>query len=186
MEKNEVQLITTVAFSTLGFMTALSSLALSYLNYKRDQGRIDIYLGVSEVRDGTTLRIDATGIRFSVVNSGRRPLILTSIGGYPRFLFWKKLLKILTLGKYKWHAYFFSNPKLQSLLTDNGGHRLYQEGVRNDVFLPFPDAKKLANEICKMSEVHVFDSTGKRHRTNRKIMASFRKSWEHTSVGQNN
>lgn len=71
---------------------ALSSLTVSYLGFRRDRGHLEVYIGLGDIVDSTTLRREDSVISIRVVNVGRRPVTLRGIAGDFSGNWWKRRL----------------------------------------------------------------------------------------------
>jgi hypothetical protein len=167
------------------FFVASASFCVSWLSFKRDSGRLDVSIYLAEVRDGTTLKLEQNGLQIKIVNSGRRPLTVSSIGGdHKGQLFQRVASKILgyrTPQFLKQTAFVLQDDLVTSALTKDGQYKTLLEGNSISIFLPFPKGSDLVGYIAKKcSSFYVFDSIGRKHRAPKaalkKIQYDFQKS----------
>lgn len=168
----------TIAISILGSLTALSSLAISFSSYRRDQGRLDVSIGVWKVADPRTMQpTDETYIRISMVNSGRRPIVIDSLGGFPWFWRPRGVLNYWMPTWFPIVGFFLADPLVQQQILDGKGeYKMLTEGQKLTVTVPIKKSAGQANK--SWDSVHVFyvgDSTGKCHFVPRRLLRKFKK-----------
>jgi hypothetical protein len=166
-------------------LTAISSLFVasasfwvSWLTYKRDQGRLDFYVGVGEIWGGQPLVKESDVIQIRIVNSGRRPLIVNSVGGD---LKWQKMNRFLFRffpNSFKPRCYLFHGPIVTSALMPNGKPRVLSEGENISIQLPLPDSFDFLEQMARDSEsVYVFDSLNRKHKAPCGVMRKLRNDY---------
>lgn len=160
------------------FFVAGASFWVSWLSYKRDSGRLDFYVGVGEIWGGQPFQKQRDVIQFRIVNSGRRPLIVNSIGGDNRG---EKLIRFLARyapNRFKPTAYIFDSPIVTSALTPNGQPRVLHEGESISFHLPLPDSHPLLEKMATGSDsIYVFDTIGRKHRVPGPVLKKLRKDF---------
>lgn len=152
-----------------------ASFYVSWLTYKRDSGRLDVSVLSSELRNGTTLALEQKGLHIKIVNSGRRPLIVSSIGGDAK---WQKFhwiaMRLFGHRTPSWltpTSFLVSDPAVTNHLAVNGQYKTLHEGQDISIFLPFPQADELFKLIAtKCSSFYVFDSIGRKHRASKGML----------------
>ncbi len=157
------------------FFVAAATFYVSWLSYKRDSGRLDVFVTVGEMRKGQTLALEQIGLHIKIVNSGRRPLIVTSVGGDAKWQFVSRiafrLLGFRTPGWLKPRAFLVNDPLVTTHLMTGGRYKTLHEGEDISVFLPFPQGKGLLKYIAtECSNFYVFDSVGRKHKTSCAVM----------------
>jgi hypothetical protein len=158
------------------FFVAASSFCVSWMSYRRDSGRLDISLYLAEVRNGTTLMLEQNGLQINIVNSGRRPLIVTNIGGDIKwqqiYRLAQRILKHRTPSWLTATAFVVHDELVTSAIMKDGNFKTLLEGQSINIFLPFPKGKELMEYISKKcSGFYVFDSMGRKHRVSKGTLA---------------
>lgn len=170
----------TIALSITGSLTAISSLTLSYLNYRRDTGRLDVYIGMGKIHGGTPLVAELDAVHIKIVNSGRRPVMITSFGGDNRWQAVNRWMFGLVPKYFKPKAFMFMGgiyfPAL--LNAPDGSSKVLQEGHPSQIVYPLPEGKEMARQLSKAGSVYVFDSIGKRHKVKRAVLRKFRSDFK--------
>lgn len=154
-----------VLISLVGMITAISSLVISISSYKQDQGRLDVNIGVWDIMKSQTLKNTGESVmRVSIVNSGRRPVTIDSLGAFTKFLRVHKILKIFSPKMFSNKGFFFTDPKILQQIYPNGESKVLHEGEKLIITLPL--AKSVTKSTKSWTEVEVFyvaDSTGRLH-----------------------
>ncbi|MNJ99774.1 hypothetical protein D3C87_175550 [compost metagenome] len=163
------------------FFAAGASFWVSWLSYRRDSGQLDFYIGMAEIRNGTTLKKEQDVIHFRIVNAGRRPLIVSQIGGDLKWYRLHQLLSRINPKKFQPRAYILDSPIINSSLLQNGRPRLLNEGDFITFYLPLPEANDLLAKIATgSSSIYVFDTIGRKHKAPsgvfKKLSNDFKKS----------
>lgn len=169
-----------------GFMVALASLAVSWLAYSRDAGRLDVSVGLGHIWGGRPLQAEQRVIFVKIVNSGRRPIVLSSLGGDLKFYWLRRLCGLVLSDRpfARTSFLFMDSPLINAQLMPQGVSRVLQEGESLSVTLPFQDYRDLAATIAgKAGSIYVFDSLSKKHRMPCRGMRKFRTDWKDWEAG---
>ncbi|PIS10855.1 MAG: hypothetical protein COT73_07090 [Bdellovibrio sp. CG10_big_fil_rev_8_21_14_0_10_47_8] len=162
-----------IALSSL--FVALASFWVSWLSYARDRGRLDFYVGVGEIWGGTPLRREQDVIQFRIVNSGRRPLTVTTIGGDIKGQFFNRMLWRVFPNTFKPRAYIITSPIVSASIMPNGRYRVLNEGDDISFTMPLPLHQDFLNQMVEGSSIHVFDSIGRKHYVPCRVFAKLRR-----------
>lgn len=162
-----------LAISSL--LVAASSFCVSYLSYKRDQGRLDVKIGIwQEVNLQTGVK-NGDFIRISIVNSGRRPVVVDSIGAFPRWQRIKRFLHEIYPKRFTPVGFFIADPLVMNALIDSstGKYRVMKEGESMQVAIPLPKIIHSKTKWLEMHEFYVSDTTGCEYYCKRKVLKTF-------------
>jgi hypothetical protein len=156
-------------------LVAAASFFVSYLSYRRDQGRLDVKVGIWQEMNLQTGVMGNHFIRISAVNSGRRPIVADSVGAFPRWQRPKRILNRLFPKLFKPVGFFISDPLVIKELTDQktGKFRVLAEGESIQISLPLAKVIPANSDWSKMHEFYVGDTTGREHRAKRKALRKF-------------
>lgn len=147
-------------------VTALS-LTIGLIPLLRDRARINFNLYVAEFGLSQKNRFIKAGdyYAFRIVNSGRRPVTITHVGGVtseaPFFSYWFWRLT----GLFPPQMFVIDDPGLNSLLKDaNGNDRTLKEGEYSIGSIKINLSLCQKHGGIKARQFHVIDSLGKYHR----------------------
>jgi len=162
-----------------GFITAASSLLVSILSFRRDYGRLDVYIGQWNVFDMSKSEYTGeTYIRISAVNSGRRPIVIDSIGGFPKFWRFRKILNQLLPNYFDIVGFFIADPIVNKQMIDSKGeYKTLLEGEKLTVSIPIKktDTSTALKSWEDFSVFYIADSTGKCHFVKQRVLKKFKK-----------
>ncbi len=159
-------------------LTAISSLAISVSpTYKRDQGRLDVKIGVWNVLNMETMQpTDESYIRISIVNSGRRPVVIDSLGGFPRFWWVRRKLHSWFPNAFDIVGFFSAHQIVEKQLRDSRGeYQILSEGKKLTVSIPIARNRRAGTR--SWDEVAVFyagDSMGRCHYVPSGVLRKFK------------
>ena len=161
-----------LAFSSA--LVAASSFLLSYLTFQRDRGRLDVKVGIW--REVT--RTGETGARFiliSAVNSGRRPISVDSVGGFPRWQRSKRILFRFFPKHFAPVGFLLLDPITRQALIDSatGKYRVLSEGESFQIKLPLSDDIPTITDWTKIHHFYVGDTTGREHYARQRVVRKF-------------
>ena len=161
-----------IALSSL--FAAGASFWVSWLSYKRDSGQIDFYVGVGEILNDRTFKKEQEVIQFRIVNAGRRPLLVSQIGGDPVHQRLNRILTKFNSTKFKSRAFVLQSPIVNEHLLPRGTPRLLNEGEFLSFYLSLPDANGLAKQLADSDSIYVFDTVGRKHRVSSGVLKKLR------------
>jgi hypothetical protein len=158
-------------------LVALASFFVSYLGYRRDQGRLDVKVGIWR-------EVTATGemgkhfIRISAVNSGRRPVVVDSVGAFPRFQRLKRVFHRFLPRLFQPVGFFITDPLVYKELVDQktGKYRVLTEGESIQITIPLSNGIIAKGDLANWANIHDFyvgDTTGREHRARRRMVRKF-------------
>jgi hypothetical protein len=171
-------------FSTItNFAVALSSLVVSCLAYKRDNGRFIVSVDIGEIFQPAPHVKIADALIIRVINTGRRPMILRSISSEHR---WNKIKRIinyfLSLFLAKKHHYNYkwlqlNYPQVMNAVFNNNKSRVVNEGEVVDVVIDFPAGLEIAKKIIShYPRFYASDSLDTQYYISRKNFKSLKES----------
>lgn len=165
--------------SIAGFVTAASSLLVSILSFRRDYGRLDVSIGQWNVFNMATSEYTGESyIRISAVNSGRRPIVIDSIGGFPNFWRLRKLLNQLLPNYFDIVGFFIADPVVnKQMIDEKGEYKTLLEGQKITVSIPIKkdDIKTALKSWDDFAVFYIADSTGKCHFVKQRVLKKFKK-----------
>lgn len=165
-----------IAFSS--FFVAGASFWISWLTYQRDFGRIDFYVGIGVILEGSPLKITSKVIQFRIVNSGRRPLIVSSIGGDSKRGIKDFFLNKFLPNQFPIKAYVINSPEIYNSLLPNGKFRVLNEGDSISIGLPLPKYDDLLEVMAlKSNSIYVFDTVGRKHKVPSGVLKKLEKDF---------
>ncbi len=164
-------------FSFSGAMVAFSSLCVSYVNFRRDRGHLDVKIGLWHSHDIATGARTGSFIRITAVNSGRRPIVADSVGGFPRWQSIKRFLNRRFPDSFKPVGFFIVEQKVIDELVDRstGRYKTVKEGDSIQISLPITGPIPSDNAFSKMHKFYVGDSTGREYYAPDHILKKFKK-----------
>lgn len=169
------------------FFVAGASFWISWLTYKRDSGRLDFYVGLGEIWDGRPLEKISECIQFRIVNSGRRPLIASSIGGDLKGDKKNCFLSNFFPKHFRSRAFIIDSPEISESLRPNGKFRVLNEGDFISFFLPLPKYDALFEEMAlKSGSIYVFDTVSRKHRVPNGVLKKLAKDFNERKSKINN
>jgi hypothetical protein len=161
------KITTSDVIAALSLVVAILSLVINLVPLIRDRARIDFSLYLAEAGSfvGNKFVKTEDSYAFRVVNSGRRPVTITHVGGVTDevsfFHYWLWRLTGLVPPR----MFYVSDPGLTTLLkSPNGGDRTLGEGDFSfgSVKIDLNIARKSGG--MKARQYHVIDSLGRYHR----------------------
>lgn len=165
------------------FLVALASLAVSWRVYRQDQGRLDVSVGLGEIWGGQPYRVERKVIFIRIVNVGRRPVMLSSIGGDMPYFKLKRVMQWVPFLRIDPTSYLFTNSIIDSSLMPNGQPKVLHEGEFISITLPWSEHKDAAKVIAKdSSSVYVFDSMNRKHPVRSGLLRKFRRDFQKWSL----
>jgi hypothetical protein len=182
----EIIAISGLVCSVSSVAIALLSFRLSRQSFARDDGKIDFSISYNEVMNGQTFAKEGEVIHLKAINVGRRPVILSSIGGDKSGCITRLISKV-TLDKLERTSVMFYGPSVGPLLIKNGSPATLHEGESAGVTLELPKFAALGDQICKdCKTLYLDDSMGRRHFVTEKVLKRFKKSWKRQKLGAKN
>jgi hypothetical protein len=169
---------TETLIATSSLFAALASFWVSWLSYSRDRGRLDFYVGVGEIWSGIPLKKTGEAIHFKIINSGRRPMTVTDLGGDENGEFWNRVLSKVSPDKFKPRAYLITGPIVSPNLRPNGQSRVLNEGDGISFTMPLPAADQFLKQMATGASVYIFDSTGRKHYVPCRVFARLKRSYK--------
>lgn len=156
-------------------LVALASFFVSFLNYRRDQGRLDVKVGIWQEVTVATGMAGPYFIRISAVNSGRRPVVVDSVGAFPRFQRFMRVLHRFLPRFFKPVGFFITDPAVYKELVDQktGKYRVLAEGESIQIAIQFPKDASPRDAWTKIHDFYVGDTTGREHLAKRRIVRKF-------------
>ena len=153
--------------AALSLVVAILSLSINLIPVLRDRARIDFSLYLAEAGSFQDNRFVKTGdfYAFRVVNSGRRPVTVTHVGGvsykvgFFNYWFWR----FTGLGSPR--MFFINDPGLMELLKrPDGSDKTLAEGESSfgSVKIDRDAVRRLGG--LRARQFHVLDSLGRYHR----------------------
>ncbi|MGE0525467.1 MAG: hypothetical protein AB7P49_00280 [Bdellovibrionales bacterium] len=163
--------------SVSGAVTALASLTISYLTYRRDSGRLDVYIGLGRIHGGPELTIAQDAIHLKIVNAGRRPVIISSFGGDNPYQVLNRILFPLLPKLFSPRAFIVTGGIYMPALLNNqdGTSKVLREGESSQVICPLPQCFSIATQLAEAGCVYAFDTVGRRHKVKRRVLSKLRK-----------
>ena len=164
----ELENITTSdLIAALSLIVAILSLVINLVPLLRDRARIDFSLYLAEAGNfvGNKFVKTEDSYAFRIVNSGRRPVTITHVGGvtdevsFVNYWFWR------VTGLFPPRMFFINDPGLAVLLkSPDGSDRTLAEGEYcfGSVKIDLSIARKSGG--LKARQFHVIDSVGRYHR----------------------
>ena len=173
-----------VAFSSAA--VAAASFYVSYLTYQRDRGRLDVKVGVWQEVAIQTGQRGAHFIRISAVNSGRRPVVVDSVGAFPRWQRLKRVMNQLFPSHFTPVGFFIADQRVMQELIDRdtGKYKVLLEGESIQVTLPLAQEIPANTDWTRMHDFYVGDTTGREHLAPRRIVKKFVKDLKAHARGQ--
>lgn len=175
-----------VLISASSLAVAGASFFVSWLSFSRDSGRLDVSVSLGHIWGGAPLQQEQRIIYIQAVNSGRRPVMLSSFGGDTRFHRLKKIAKSLRLPLVpepkSW--LFMNSPLIDAQFRPNGQPRVLQEGESVIVTIPYDGNQEVARQLASSSRLYVFDSMSRKHRVRRGNLRRLRKDAKDWNAGR--
>ncbi len=153
--------------ATLSLIVAILSLLINLIPLWRDRARIDFSLYLAELGSfkNNVFVKESDQYAFRIVNSGRRPITVTHVGGVTKddcivqFWLWR-----LT-GLFSPRMFIINDPGLKNLLKDKDGNdRTLNEGEYSSGSVQIDPTLFRNNGGMRARQFHVIDSVGRYHR----------------------
>jgi hypothetical protein len=171
MDISRLEVVAKLALSVSSFFVSLSALTISWLVYRRDVGRLEVYVTVSEVLGGTPFRKISDMIYIRVVNSGRRTVSPVKLAGDTR---WARLRQtadwICRKDSGVRRSFLFDSPNIRTAFAG-----ALSEGEQRDLQFPLPEFSKALDQLASARRFYVIDTLGRRHLVKRRILRQLRK-----------
>jgi hypothetical protein len=167
----------TLVISFVGMLIAISSLAISASTYKRDQGRLDVKIGVWNVLNMETMQpTDESYIRITMVNSGRRPVVVDSLGGFPRFWRVRRRLHSCFPNTFDIVGFFLADQIVEKQLRDpRGEYQILSEGKKLTVSIPIARNRRAGTRTWdEVAAFYAGDSMGRCHYVPSQVLNKFK------------
>lgn len=156
------------------FFVSLASFTVSWLSYKRDSGRCDVFVGMGSIFDRTSKAGNPT-ILLKIVNSGRRPIIINLIGGDLKGQFINRCLDKIFRSRKKAIAFFLDSPLIRTALMPDGHSRVLEEGHEITVCLPLPECISNLEQMANESDsIYAIDTLGRKHYVPKRVLRTFK------------
>lgn len=165
-----------LSISSLG--VAAASFMVSWRNYSRDSGRLDVSVSIGDVWGGQPIQQEQHVIYIRVVNSGRRPIMLESFGGNARYYLIKRIVhRLCSKSKMDKPSWLFMNSALiDAQFRPLGQPKVLQEGQSVTVVIPYDNV--IAEQLATSSSLYVFDSMSRKHKVKCKARRTLRRNWK--------
>jgi hypothetical protein len=157
--------VRTFIFSFLGLCFVVLSYFMSRLAVLRDTGRLGVKIYMGSIHVLSSMKKERTVVHIEVVNTGRRNVTLSSVGGKTANHRLRAVLRVLTFGKVQTRGYVFMGPEARSLLfgADNQ-RRVLHEGEVATMQIELPDdAEKVSAFMKNSGTFGVTDTTGREY-----------------------
>lgn len=174
--------IANVFIGVAAAFVAVASFYISKLTFKRDAGQLDVSLSVGEIYDEASGKKGPHTLRIEVVNSGRRPLVLRSLGG--KRSVWVQLVEKLR-GKDGLSHSYLSGAEIRRMIFDGPKSRTLHEGEMTDALIMITTEKELAGltkTFCELSTFFAIDSLGKTHTMKKKVLKRLKRDLRTTKL----
>ena len=150
------------------FIISVLSLIISWKAYKRDDPKLLLNFYKGEIRNGSTFKIEKTGLIVSIANVGKNPTKLGSLGGSTKYFKIKRICSFVLRGLnpkgLEPTEFLVSSVHVDNHLRKSGDFHTLPSGERMTFMIDDPAGKELAQHIATESScAYIFDAIGNKY-----------------------